>query len=437
MIINSVEIFKLGFLKHIKMEFSSDDVNIIVGENGSGKSTILAILYSMFQDEEKIKYVSEGETAYINLSIKEGYECFEVTKYFKNGISELGFSSLRDVKRMSSLKQKSIYIFNGEYLNYDYQFTNIMVENALVLLKRCGLLDSFIRKGDINLKGEYSYISEGMQAFIRLLNMLSYISKDSILLLDAPFAMLDMNAIDLLLRVIHSLQIQTIVTSGIHGVEKIKGNKIYLERNWNDGCYDYPSFNHKEIFYCDMKTLIYNQKSKDEQYFEKKIVKYTLGMEVEEPESRNVEYKEIKGNNPCNSIVDTAEIYINAFLNSRVTDIGIIKWGISDTGIVKGVKLSKKDKDTIDRKISERIGQMKPYVSADIVNIFYENILNGNEIAEGLFVVEIVVKRWTSDILFSTSKGNVYIKTEGGRKKLDVYDVQNELKERLKNPRFL
>lgn len=434
--INSVEIFELGFLKHVIMEFGLDDVNIIVGENGSGKTTILAVLYSMFQDEEKIKYASKNETAYINLKIKEGCECFQVRKYYKNGSSELGFSSLRDVKYMASLKHKKVYIYNGEYLNYDYQFTSIMVENALALLKRCGLFDNFILKEGIDFKDKYSYISVGMQTVIRLLNMLSYVSKDSILLLDNPFATLDMNEIDLILKVIHSLQIQTILTSGVHGEEMIKGKKIYLERNWNNRCYDYLDFNYKDIFYHDMKTMIYNQKNKEKQQVEKKIVKYTLGMEVKETESRNIKYKEIKGNNPCNSIIDAAEIYINAFLNSRVIDIGIIKWGISDTGIVKGVKLSKKDKDVIDRKISERIGQMKPYVSADIVNIVYENILTENEIAENLFIVEIVVKRWASDILFSTSKGDVYIKTEGGKKKLDVYDVQNELKARLKNSRF-
>ena len=147
MIINSAEISKLGFLRHIKMEFSSDDVNIIVGQNGSGNSTILALLYSIFQDEEKIKYVSESETAYINLNIKEGYECFDVRKYYKNETPEIGFSSLRDAKCMVSLKQEKVYIYGGEYLNFDYQFTNVMVENALDLLKRCGLFDSFILKG--------------------------------------------------------------------------------------------------------------------------------------------------------------------------------------------------------------------------------------------------------------------------------------------------
>ena len=94
--------------------------------------------------------------------------------------------------------------------------------------------------------------------------------------------------------------------------------------------------------------------------------------------------------------------------------------------------MSKKDRDDIDRKISERIGQMKPYVSADVIQISYENISDGEEIVQDVFVVEVFIRPWTSDILFVTSKGDVYIKTEGGRKKLDAYDVQKELQGRNK-----
>ena len=51
--------------------------------------------------------------------------------------------------------------------------------------------------------------------------------------------------------------------------------------------------------------------------------------------------------------------------------------------------------------------------------------------SRNLHVVEVVVKSWTNDILFSTSKGEVYIKTEGGKKKLDAYGIQEELRGRL------
>lgn len=435
MIIDNVEIANFGFLKDVKLNFDSENINIIEGVNGSGKTTLLAILYAMFQDEEKIEYIGEGEMAHVLLNVREGSESFRLEKYYKNGTSEFVVPSLGDMKRLTSLNYHNVYLYSGEFLNYDYQFSDVMIKNAVDLLNKCGFSDRRIVKDNYNIIENYRYISGGQQAVIRILNMLSYIPQDSVLLLDAPFAMLDTGTIALLLMVMRQLKIQIILTANIGDAEKLEGNKIYLERDWEHVYHGYPTFQYKEIFYRDMRTLIYNQKREDEQRIENKIVKYILGKEVEEAEGRNIEYKEIKGNHPCNSIVDVAEIYINAFLNSRVTGIGVIKWGISDDGIVKGVKLSKKDRDEIDRKISERIGQMKPYVSADIVQIQYENILDGNEIAKDLFIVEVIIRQWTSDILFSTSKGDVYIKTEGGKKKLDVYDIQNELKGRLRNSR--
>ena len=86
-----------------------------------------------------------------------------------------------------------------------------------------------------------------------------------------------------------------------------------------------------------LKQLMSGQEKNEEEG--KLIIKYMLNHEVKEVEKRNIEYKEIKGNNPINSIIDVAEIYINSFLNSRVVGIGTIKWGISDKRIVKGVKI--------------------------------------------------------------------------------------------------
>ena len=107
------------------------------------------------------------------------------------------------------------------------------------------------------------------------------------------------------------------------------------------------------------------------------------------------------------------------------------EYQILDKRIVKGVKLSKDDQDVISRKIAERVGQMKPYVSSDCVEVIFQNIADESKIIEELYVVEVVVKSWTNDIIFSTSKGEVYIKTEGGKKKLDAYGIQEELRGRL------
>ena len=70
------------------------------------------------------------------------------------------------------------------------------------------------------------------------------------------------------------------------------------------------------------------------------------------------------------------------------------------------------------------------YIS-DCVEVIFQNIADESKIIEELYVVEVVVKSWTNDILFSTSKGEVYIKTEGGKKKLDAYGIQEELRGRL------
>ncbi len=59
---------------------------------------------------------------------------------------------------------------------------------------------------------------------------------------------------------------------------------------------------------------------------------------------------------------------------------------------MKGVKLSKDDQDVISRKIAERVGQMKPYVSSDCVEVIFQNIADESKIIEELYVVEVVVK---------------------------------------------
>lgn len=155
----------------------------------------------------------------------------------------------------------------------------------------------------------------------------------------------------------------------------IQGNKICLIRDCDYRVHNYFRYNNKTIFSNDMKYLIHALGGKNE-----------LNLEKQE----------------------------------------------SEIQIVKGVLLSKRDRDIIDRKLSERVGQMKPYVSADVLEIVYENIMDGQTIAKDLYVMEIIVKPWGSDILLSTSKGDVYIKTEGGKQKLDAQGIQNELKSRMR-----
>lgn len=274
-------------------------------------------------------------------------------------------------------------------------------------------------------------MSEGMQAYYWILNVLFSAPSESVLLMDDPFAMLDICTAEDLMAIMKKMNdIQFILTGNLSMDVPEDCNRILVNEYRNKGInYKRIQFDYFRVF--DNNFCIKNANKKEEDFIsERPIIKYELEKEIEEVEKRNVEFKEIKGNNPCDSIIDTAEIYINAFLNSKTVGIGIIKWGISDGGIVTGVKLSKRDRDTINRKISERIGQMKPYVSTDSIQISFEQVAYNDEIVRDLYVVEISVEPISSEFLFVTSKNEIYMKTDGGKRKLDAIQIQEELQRR-------
>jgi len=421
MIIDTIEISNLGLWENIFLKFDKG-INVIQGENGAGKTTLLALLYSLFRDSGIIKFSNDTQEAYVCMNLQNYNEKFALRKVYKKEQSGYFVSSFADIKRIARLDEDKVFIFSGEFLDYDCQLNRKMVKNAIKLLKHVDM------EGQFSLDYEGLYMSQGRQSVIQILNMLYLIPSNSILLLDAPFVKVDLKARNDLMEVMKRLKdVQIILTTTIN--EEIETNVICLRRICKNIISTRPQFDYKKVFNNNMKQLMSGQEKNEEEA--KVIIKYILNQEVKEVENRNIEYKEIKGNSPVNSIIDVAEIYINAFLNSRVVGIGTIKWGISDKRIVKGVIISKDDQDVISRKIAERVGQMKPYVSSDCVEVVFQNIADESKIIEDLYVVEVVVKSWTNDILFSTSKGEVYIKTEGGKKRLDAYGIQEELRGRL------
>lgn len=433
MFIENLSITELGIFQKVEMEFCKDKINIIQGPNGCGKTTVLAILYSMLQDNEIMYYRCEDNEATIKLVItdKNNYIC--LNKCYRNNCSEIIVKSFDEMKKLLSVNRNMIYLVSGEFIGRKYKLDREMINNANELLDRMGIENKYkVDFIDSNSKS-YNLMSGGIQTFYHILNILFNTPTNSVLLIDEPFAMLDNYTIDQLLYIMGEIKgIQFILTSNPRVVVHNDFNQIYLgtQRKYI-GRHERLDFDYKIVFNDVLKLFTTSLKDKELIFDERPIIKYELGKEIEEVEKRNVEFKEIKGNNPCNSIIDNAEIYINSFLNSKTSGIGIIKWGITDDGIVKGVGLSKKDRDIIDRKVSERIGQMKPYVSTESIQITFEEVVCNNEIIKDLFVVEISVESVASNILFSTSKNEVYIKTDGGKRKLNSFEIQQELQRRL------
>ena len=158
------------------------------------------------------------------------------------------------------------------------------------------------------------------------------------------------------------------------------------------------------------------------------FIKYKLNDVLQEDEDAEIEYKSIKGNNPSRSIRDVADQYVVAFLNSRKIKRGIIKWGISDDGVVAGVNLNRKLRDEIRRDVQSCINNISPAIESSCYELKFEKITNeNNEIIEDLYIVELIVYSSVSKVLYATGSGDVYVKLNGVKQKLSAYQIQTEV----------
>lgn len=82
MIIDTVEISNLGLWENLFLKFDKS-INIIQGENGVGKTTLLALLYSLFHDSGIIKFTNKNQEAYICMNLHDSKEKLVLKKVYK------------------------------------------------------------------------------------------------------------------------------------------------------------------------------------------------------------------------------------------------------------------------------------------------------------------------------------------------------------------
>ncbi len=149
-------------------------------------------------------------------------------------------------------------------------------------------------------------------------------------------------------------------------------------------------------------------------------------------EARLYEFKEVKGGNPADSITNAADEYAVAFLN---LEGGRIFWGIRDSDrITVGVNLDERQRDSVRRKVSEKLWGIRPPISDDDWDFKFHNIydLQGNTV-EDLWVVELVISPQQEKEVFYTNSGELFVKTPGGKQKLLGPQVTEFIRGRLQD----
>ncbi len=146
-------------------------------------------------------------------------------------------------------------------------------------------------------------------------------------------------------------------------------------------------------------------------------IRFVLDQPLPFEETRFYEFKEIVGGNASRSITDTSDIYAVAFLNREG---GRIFWGVRNNDrITVGVKLDEEQRDEVRRIVSEKLGAIRPPISVDDWHLEFHNVYDlPGETIEDLWVVELLVSPPQRRDIFYTGKGELHVKTEGGKKKL-------------------
>ncbi|MDE0635984.1 MAG: putative DNA binding domain-containing protein [Candidatus Poribacteria bacterium] len=161
-------------------------------------------------------------------------------------------------------------------------------------------------------------------------------------------------------------------------------------------------------------------------------IRFTQGQLVPFEETRLYEFKEVRGRNPAGSIANTSDEYTVAFLNSAG---GRIFWGIRDSDrITVGITLNDQQRDEARRKVSEKLGSIDPPISVEDWCLEFHNIydLQGNTV-EDLWVVELVISPQQEKKVFYTNSGELFVKTEGGKRKLLGPQVTEFIRRYLQN----
>lgn len=439
MFIKTIKIRNFGVIDDINFSLSPQKVNLIIGGNATGKTTFLSALFALFYDDKILSYPSVDHIPYeIAVTINDKSTDIEIKQSIANKkpvIQLENFNGIKSVNRFQDL----LFLLTGEGLHQVKHISSYDIEKARNFIRKYDynspLISEFDKLGiSEHEKPSFFYLSGGSKIIINLICMISNMPFNSVLVGDAIFSGIDHQISAKLLDFLDKVDgVQFVFLENFDVAENSNRSVIkhYLKAASKQQNRLYFSNDLYDILRNRSYSLMQDYSISNNAI---ELKNYYLGEKVDIKEGRDYEFKEILGKNPCESIIKNVDIYINAFLNSTRVEKGVILFGVSDPDrIVKGVKLNYEQQDIIKRRISEDTAKIEPHISMDSYYIEFKEVHTQERMLEDLYIVEITVHNQNSKYLYSNSKADVFIKTEGGKVKLSPLKIQEEFEFRLRN----
>lgn len=159
--------------------------------------------------------------------------------------------------------------------------------------------------------------------------------------------------------------------------------------------------------------------------------RFRFGQILALEETRNVEFKEIKGSNLVGAITNVADEYAVSFLNSEG---GRVYWGIQDSDHrVVGVRLGPEQRDELRKKVMGKLQTILPHIDPTRFKIELHHV-EDSKVEDELFVVELVVPAILASEPFFTSGNEVFVRTDGVKQKLVGPQIVDWIRRRAQTP---
>lgn len=255
MSIDNIRLKNITVFDELKMDFSKG-VNIIIGENGTGKTTLLKMIYAAceWSNETTDKYKAKNIFSYFNYgkkdinllksyNRKDAYSVFQATSANIKFELSLSHDGIFELDKWLGLDIKSIFIPTTEMLSHSKGFLamnqkysmpfdatqiDIIVNAELPEIREVSELnqklldviskvidgeviyenDTFYVVKNNGMKVEFSFEAEGLRKFALLWKLIKngLIQKETILLWDEPEAHINPELMPVLIDVLLELQ---------------------------------------------------------------------------------------------------------------------------------------------------------------------------------------------------------------------------------------